>query len=47
VEAFVEAVKPFAEAGFTEVALVQVGGDAQKPFLEWAEKTLIPALREL
>jgi G6PDH family F420-dependent oxidoreductase len=47
VEDFVEAVKPFAEAGFTEVALVQVGGDAQKPFLDWAETTLIPALREL
>jgi G6PDH family F420-dependent oxidoreductase len=44
---FVEAVRPYAEAGFTEVALVQVGGDAQKPFLDWAEKTLLPALREL
>jgi G6PDH family F420-dependent oxidoreductase len=47
VEDFVEAVRPFAEAGFTEVALVQVGGDAQQPFLDWAEKTLIPALRDL
>src|SRR4051812_12389211 len=47
VEDFVNAVRPFAEAGFTEVALVQVGGDAQGPFLDWAEKTLIPALREL
>jgi hypothetical protein len=26
---------------------VQVGGDAQGPFLDWAEKTLIPALHEL
>ncbi|NUR30867.1 MAG: LLM class F420-dependent oxidoreductase [Catenulispora sp.] len=47
VEEFVKAVRPFAEAGFTEVALVQVGGDAQAPFFDWAEKTLIPALREL
>ncbi|WP_370349525.1 LLM class F420-dependent oxidoreductase [Catenulispora sp. EB89] len=47
VEDFVEAVRPYADAGFTEVALVQVGGDAQQPFLAWAEKTLIPALREL
>ncbi|NUR61770.1 MAG: LLM class F420-dependent oxidoreductase [Catenulispora sp.] len=47
VEAFVDAARPFAEAGFTELALVQVGGDAQGPFLDWAEKTLIPALREV
>ncbi|MFL6114819.1 MAG: LLM class F420-dependent oxidoreductase [Catenulispora sp.] len=47
VEDFVAAVRPFAEAGFTEVALVQVGGDGQGPFLDWAEKTLIPALHEL
>lgn len=44
---FVDAVRPFAEAGFTEVALVQIGGEAQQPFLHWAEKMLIPALREL
>ncbi|MEY9929754.1 G6PDH family F420-dependent oxidoreductase [Catenulispora sp. GP43] len=47
VDDFVEAVRPYAEAGFTEVALVQVGGDAQQPFLDWAEKALLPALREL
>ncbi|MFF7213035.1 LLM class F420-dependent oxidoreductase [Streptomyces sp. NPDC008238] len=46
-EAFVEAVRPYAEAGFTEIALVQVGGDTQPAFLDWAEKTLLPALREL
>lgn len=27
--------------------LVQVGGDQQLPFIAWAEKTLLPALREL
>ncbi|WP_433546572.1 LLM class F420-dependent oxidoreductase [Streptomyces sp. CA-294286] len=47
VEDFVEAVRPYAEAGFTEVALVQIGGDQQEPYLEWAEKELLPALREL
>ncbi|MGA4845296.1 LLM class F420-dependent oxidoreductase [Streptomyces sp. G5(2025)] len=47
VDDFVEAVRPFAEAGFTEIALVQVGGDHQRPFIEWAEKSLLPALRDL
>jgi G6PDH family F420-dependent oxidoreductase len=47
VDAFVAAVSPYAEAGFTEVALVQVGGDTQHAFLEWAGKELLPALREL
>ncbi|MEU8953219.1 LLM class F420-dependent oxidoreductase [Streptomyces sp. NPDC048518] len=47
VDTFVEAVRPFADAGFTEIALVQVGGEHQRPFIEWAEKKLLPALREL
>lgn len=47
VDAFVDAVRPYAEAGFTEVALVQIGGAHQEPFLEWAEAKLLPALREL
>ncbi|MET9361284.1 LLM class F420-dependent oxidoreductase [Streptomyces sp. NPDC006632] len=47
VSAFVEAVRPYAEAGFTEVALVQIGGEQQRPFIDWAEKKLLPALREL
>nr|WP_281416696.1 hypothetical protein [Actinocrinis puniceicyclus] len=33
--------------GFTEVALVQVGGRHRQPFLDWVEKKLLPALREL
>ncbi|MFF9020502.1 LLM class F420-dependent oxidoreductase [Streptomyces eurythermus] len=45
-EAFVEAVRPYAEAGFGEIALVQIGGDAQRQFLDWSAKTLLPALRE-
>ncbi|MFD9031056.1 LLM class F420-dependent oxidoreductase [Streptomyces sp. NPDC059567] len=47
VQAFVEAVHPYVEAGFTEVALVQIGGDHQAPFLDWAETKLLPALREV
>jgi G6PDH family F420-dependent oxidoreductase len=42
----VEAVRPFAEAGFTDVALVQIGGRSQDPFLEAARKDLLPALAE-
>ncbi|OKJ95040.1 5,10-methylene tetrahydromethanopterin reductase [Streptomyces sp. CB03234] len=45
-DAFVAAVKPYADAGFTDIALVQIGGDAQGPFLEWSAKTLLPALRD-
>jgi G6PDH family F420-dependent oxidoreductase len=47
VEEFVEKVRPFVDAGFTEVALVQIGGDRQEPFCEWAERDLLPALRAL
>lgn len=45
-EAFVEAVRPYAEAGFTEIALVQIGGDSQPAFLDWSAKTLLPALHD-
>ncbi|GAB7034956.1 LLM class F420-dependent oxidoreductase [Streptomyces sp. NPDC021749] len=44
---FVEAVRPYVDAGFTEVALVQIGGDHQEPFLDWAGTKLLPALRNL
>jgi G6PDH family F420-dependent oxidoreductase len=44
--AHVEAVRPFVDAGFTHVALVQVGGDTQPEFLRYAEAELLPALRE-
>ncbi|MFE4703279.1 LLM class F420-dependent oxidoreductase [Streptomyces sp. NPDC056738] len=47
VENVVEAVQPFVDAGFTEVALVQIGGDRQPPFMDWAEQKLLPALRDL
>jgi G6PDH family F420-dependent oxidoreductase len=45
VDAIVEAVGEFEKAGFTDVALVQIGGDAQDDFFGFAEKTLLPALR--
>ncbi|MGT2526523.1 TIGR03557 family F420-dependent LLM class oxidoreductase [Streptomyces nojiriensis] len=47
VDEFVDAVRPYAEAGFTEVALVRIGSDHQQPFLEWAEAKPLPALRAL
>jgi hypothetical protein len=47
VEEHVEKIKPFVEAGFTEVALVQIGADQQEPFIAWAEQELLPALRSL
>jgi G6PDH family F420-dependent oxidoreductase len=46
VGAVVEAVRPFVEAGFTDVALVQIGGDQQEQFLEAAEAELLPELRK-
>jgi G6PDH family F420-dependent oxidoreductase len=45
VEAHVAAVKEFVDAGFTDVAVVQIGGESQPGFLDWAERELIPALR--
>jgi G6PDH family F420-dependent oxidoreductase len=46
VDEVAEAVRSFTDAGFTDVALVQIGGDTQKPFLRWAEEQLLPALRD-
>ncbi len=47
VGAHVKAVKEFVDAGFTDVALVQIGADTQTGFLGWAEQELLPALRKL
>ena len=44
-EEHVEKIKPFLDAGFTEVALVQIGADQQDGFISWAESELLPALR--
>jgi G6PDH family F420-dependent oxidoreductase len=47
VEAHVAGVKKFVDAGFTHVAVVQIGGDTQDMFFDWAEKELLPELRAL
>ena len=47
VEEHVEAIKPFLDAGFDEVALVQIGAAQQEAFIAWAEAELLPALRAL
>jgi G6PDH family F420-dependent oxidoreductase len=46
-EEHVEAIRPFIDAGFTEVAIVQIGGEHQESFIRWAEDSLLPALRSL
>jgi G6PDH family F420-dependent oxidoreductase len=47
VGAVVESVKKFLDAGYTHVALVQIGADQQDPFFTWSENELLPALRRL
>ena len=44
-DAIVKAVREFEDAGFTDLALVQIGDDTQHDFLQMAEKELLPALR--
>jgi G6PDH family F420-dependent oxidoreductase len=46
VEPIVAAAKPFWSAGFTHLALVQIGGGHQDGFLEFARDRLLPALNE-
>jgi G6PDH family F420-dependent oxidoreductase len=45
-DAIVTAVGEFVDAGFTDVALVQIGDRTQQDFLDVAEKELLPMLRE-
>jgi G6PDH family F420-dependent oxidoreductase len=45
-EAIVKAVEPFWEAGFTDIALVQVGDELQDRFLAEAAEPLLQQLRE-
>jgi G6PDH family F420-dependent oxidoreductase len=45
VQEHLEKIKPFLDAGFDEVAIVQIGGAHQQPFIEWARRELLPALR--
>jgi hypothetical protein len=45
VDAYVKSAQGFADAGFTELAFVQVGPD-QSAFCEWFASTLRPALKQ-
>jgi G6PDH family F420-dependent oxidoreductase len=47
VDEHVEKIKPFIDAGFDEVALVQIGAPHQDAFIDWAQRELLPALRSL
>jgi len=45
VERHVQGIREFESAGFTHVALVQVGAETQERFISWAGSELLPALR--
>jgi G6PDH family F420-dependent oxidoreductase len=45
VQRHIDGIRQFESAGFTHVALVQVGGDTQEEFITWAAQELLPALR--
>ena len=45
-EAIVKAVSPYWEAGFTDIAIVQIGDRHQLDFLRYAQDELLPALRD-
>jgi G6PDH family F420-dependent oxidoreductase len=45
VQRHVAGIRSFEAAGFTHIALVQVGGDTQEQFITWAATELLPALR--
>ena len=47
VDEHVGKIKAFVDAGFTEVALVQIGAAQQEQFMSWAERELLPALSSL
>jgi G6PDH family F420-dependent oxidoreductase len=47
VDEYVDKLRPFVDAGFTHVALVQVGAEHQQSFIGWAERELLPKLRDL
>lgn len=43
---YVSAARQYADAGFTHLALVQIGADSQQDFISWAQSELLPALRD-
>jgi G6PDH family F420-dependent oxidoreductase len=44
-QAHLAGIRQFELAGFSHVALVQVGGETQEQFISWAATELLPALR--
>ncbi|GAA4385500.1 TIGR03557 family F420-dependent LLM class oxidoreductase [Tsukamurella soli] len=44
-DAHVEAARSLVDAGFTDVAVVQIGDASQSDFLDWAEREFLPAFR--
>ena len=42
---YVKAVREYVQAGFTHVALVQVGAERQHDFIDLSARELLPALR--
>lgn len=46
VEPIVDAVRAYRDAGFTDVAVCQIGDARQRDFLRFAGDTLLPALKE-
>ena len=47
VDRHLQALQKFGDAGFTHVALVQVGGDQQPDFIKWAGEELLPRAQAL
>ena len=47
IDQHVTAARQWIDAGFTHLALVQVGSDHQAEFMTWAADHLLPALRKL
>ncbi|HEX3802040.1 MAG TPA: LLM class F420-dependent oxidoreductase [Solirubrobacteraceae bacterium] len=47
IDEHVSKITPYLDAGFDQVALVQIGGHQQTGFIEWAQRELLPALRKL
>jgi G6PDH family F420-dependent oxidoreductase len=41
----IKSIQRYIDAGYTDIAVVQIGGDTQPDFLDWAEHELLPELR--
>jgi G6PDH family F420-dependent oxidoreductase len=44
IQRHLDGIRAFESAGFTHLALVQVGADSQEAFLSWSAAELLPAL---